>query len=57
MTKDMSDRAMKLKDLREKIRAKDHEASTPRTPRTLEILNEYNKFRPKTPSTFKADFN
>ena len=55
--RDVQERAIKLKDLRDKLRAKDTEASTPRTPRTQEIMSEYDKFRPKTPFNFKADFN
>jgi hypothetical protein len=69
MSGEVQERAQKLKELRDKLRARDGEkavaaampsssgVSTPRTPRTQEIISEYEKFRPKTPTNFKADFN
>lgn len=66
---DMNDRMKKLKDLRDKLKAKDVNSgnsnnnaansvlSPAGTPRTKELLNEYNNFRPKTPSNFKAEFS
>jgi hypothetical protein len=71
MSSEIQERASKLKELRDKLKAKDgggrsavaataaasgSGSNTPRTPRTQEILNEFDKFRPKTPSNFKADY-
>lgn len=50
------ERQKKLFEIRDKIRAKHIESPrtpTPRTPRTQELLGELDKFRTKTPATFK----
>ena len=53
------ERQKKLIDIRDRIRAQNIESNTPtpRTPRTQELLNELDKFRAKTPATFKAVFD
>ena len=49
------EREKRLKALRDKLKEKDSEIKS--TPRSKELLNELEKFRPKTPSNFKADYN
>ena len=53
------ERQKKLIDMRDRIRAQNLESGTPtpRTPRSQELLNELDKFRSKTPATFKAVFD
>jgi hypothetical protein len=57
-------RQNKLLEIRDKIRAINSDSTTPRnatpvglTPRTQELLNELDKFRPKTSSNFKPVFD
>ena len=54
------ERQKKLIDMRDRIRASqqlDSATPTPRTPRSQELLSELDKFRSKTPATFKAVFD
>jgi len=51
------ERQAKLREIRDKLKAKDTEISTPRTPRSKELVTELEKFRPKTAKNFKPDFN
>ena len=51
------ERQAKLREIRDKLKAKDNETSTPRTPRFKELVTELEKFRPKTAKNFRPDFN
>jgi hypothetical protein len=53
---ELMERQQRLKELRDKLKAKDAEMSTPRTPRSKELFSELNNFRPKTASNFRPDF-
>ncbi len=51
-------RQKKLREIRDKIRAKDNAKNneTNLTPRTKEIVDEFEVFRPKTPAAFRPEF-
>ena len=51
------ERQAKLREIRDKLKAKDSEISTPRTPRSNELVTELEKFRPKTAKNFRPDFS
>jgi hypothetical protein len=51
-------RQKKLIEIRDQIRAKNaNESTTPRTPRSQELVSELEKFRSKTPANFKPVFD
>lgn len=51
--KELLERQKRLIELRDKLKAKDAEMSTPRS---KELFNELDKFRPKTASNFRPEF-
>ncbi|CAF0714465.1 unnamed protein product [Brachionus calyciflorus] len=53
---ELLERQQRLKQLRDKLKAKDAENTSPRTPRSKELINELDKFRPKTASNFRPEF-
>ena len=56
--KEVLERQTKLREIRDKLRAKDTEVSTPRTPRSKELESELEKgFRPQTAKNFRPDFH
>ena len=55
---DLYERQTKLREIRDKLKAKDNtEIASPRTPRSKELVSELEKFRPKTSTNFRPDFN
>jgi hypothetical protein len=48
------ERQAKLREIRDKLKAKDSEISTPRS---NELVTELEKFRPKTAKNFRPDFS
>lgn len=55
--REILERQTKLREIRDKLKAKDTEISTPRTPRSKELVSELEKFRPQTAKNFRPDFN
>lgn len=56
------ERQKKLREIRDKLKAKDTQKNLNNnndpnlTPRTKEMVDEYEVFRPKTPAAFKPEF-
>ena len=51
--KELLERQQRMKELRDKLKAKDAEMNTPRS---KELYKELDKFRPKTASNFRPEF-
>lgn len=49
------ERQARLKELRDKLKAKDTNVAV-NSPRSKELFNELDKFRPKTASNFRPEF-
>ena len=55
MSEEVIERQRKLRELRDKLQAKNIQESQ-LTPRSEQVASELENFKPKTPSAFKAEF-
>jgi hypothetical protein len=54
---ELIERQRKLREIRDKLKEKNGQLGTPRTPRSKELVTELENFRPKTATNFRPEFS
>lgn len=54
---ELIERQRKLREIRDKLKEKNGQLATPRTPRSKELVTELENFRPKTATNFRPEFS